>query len=127
MQLTGECKKEFEKWAKSYFGDLAGDNVDSFRLVNRLHPAIVFDNNSNDVFWYWNTVPYSMQWGVYEEFFDSVGLRIEIVHGMSHWSVYITGENKEFGEIEDYHPDIRFRSEARTKAIEKANELFNNR
>ena len=67
---------------------------------------------------------FSMQWGVYLEFFDSVGYCI---------SEYTFSEDKSFScDVEDFKTKefidcgtFETRKEAQTEAIKKANELFN--
>jgi hypothetical protein len=70
-----------------------------------------------------------MQYGVYVDFFDSVGLNLEIllspisntlyVHKFD-YSVY-TSNDEEYGSTYEFDT----RQEARQKAIEKANEIYN--
>lgn len=107
MKLTDKTKEEFEKWLQEpkkehgRFGQLVTNTFDS--------------------------MPFSMQYGVLVDFFDSVGIYIHI-------------ELDEFGAVlgEPIHEcklSINFneiddeltRHQARQKAIEKANEIFNDR
>jgi hypothetical protein len=96
MILTNKCKEEFEKWL----------NYDLFNYTNRLDKT--------------------MQQSKIIEFFDSVGIYIQIDCGNLRHS-----ENKEicfqggvlknpFGEV------FNTRTEATQSAITKANEIFNN-
>ncbi len=95
--MEGQCKIEFEKWMKpnplehGRYGQL---------ITN------TFDN-----------MPLSFQWGVIVDFFDSVGIRIQII---------VTTIDFRF-KIDTYtlRVDFKTRTEAREKAIEKATQIFN--
>jgi len=67
-----------------------------------------------------------MKWGVYVDFFDSVGLNVWVYSTDSNqWYVSILQKNrylKGFGG-----KTYKNRKDARTAAIEKANEIVNNR
>jgi hypothetical protein len=100
MKLTGKCKEDFEKW---YIKDLVEKEL-----------ALEEFYNSSD----------SMQYGVLVDFFDSVGVNIEVwieyqVGGVliDFYAVLVNDENISGG--------FETRQEARTKAIEKANEIYN--
>ena len=96
MNLTGKCKEEFEKWRKKQ-----NYNVDA--------P-------------YFYELKYSMQYGVLVDFFDSVGLFIQIetrIFDKEHLCcIYSETVYNRVG-------CFKTRTEARTAAIEKANELRN--
>jgi hypothetical protein len=96
MKLTGKCKEDFEKW---YFDNDKNVYIDlkSFYSLDE-----------------------SMQYGVYVDFFDSVGIDIDI---------FKTPEGKYLSAVEMEGNDNihNTRQEARTAAIEKANELYNNK
>ena len=112
MELTGKCKEEFEKWyIITYFKD-------SIPLSVQEHCAILecFDDCFK-----------SMRYGVLEDYFDSVGVNIEIQNRVIGWN---------YKEVEylpccitlkgfDFGIHFKTRPEARTAAIEKANELRN--
>jgi len=100
MKLTGQTKIEFEKWLLNESG-----------LIN--------------VSWKWFlALHYSLQWGIYQDFADSVGVEIQIA---------INGIPKHFGSIEYYAlvekqyvaSRLKTRQEARNAAIEKFNEMYN--
>lgn len=107
--LTNKTKKDFEKWwiEQPYtFKPLFGSDIDL-----------------DDVF---QELPFSMQIGVYQEFFDSVGVYSNSYYCPSvkaySWDVYYNkGEGLRCG---DY---TNTRTEAQKAAIEKANEIFNNK
>lgn len=96
MELTGKCKEEFEKWYNEEQTYDLGDVYNGFY--------------SRDL---------NMQYGVYVDFFDSVGFYI---------STKINEEGFEFSIDERNGRYVSWRKERptlRTAAIEKANELFN--
>jgi hypothetical protein len=65
-----------------------------------------------------------MQMGVYEDFFDSVGVVSFIfIGGSKNWIIFIDG-NKYDGLV-DSGWFYKSRPQARTAAIEKANNLYN--
>ena len=100
MKLTGKCKEDFEKW----------------RLLNHKYTESEVSGAAATI---WEYLDESMQYGVYVDFFDSVGIMISILTNVD--------ENELFFRIDGYHMG-RFdtRQEARTAAIEKANEIYNN-
>ena len=109
MELTGAAKEAFEKWYIIYnrsqrkdYGQFADVQIKG-----------KFDR----------CIP-SMKWGVYVDWFDSVGMSVN-VHGVVMYSfkvIWGLSNGKRF------NPFIAFntRHEARTEAIKKASELFNN-
>jgi len=72
---------------------------------------------------FWNSVPKSMQWGVYVDFFDSVGLNISINCGLI--TKTFSYKIHDF-QVHDIGSEIKTRSEAREKALEKAIEIYQN-
>ena len=99
MKLTGKCKKDFEKW----YNEVQKYNIGWFY---RLQPEY--------------------QYGVYVDYFDSVGFIMEIqpicevkMSGLKTmgYRFYVNGEVK--GNV-----ILNTRPEARTAAIEKANEIY---
>jgi hypothetical protein len=71
---------------------------------------------------FFNQLPPSMQWGVYLEFFDSVGIVIEIEadryqNSIMGWKYYISGSSVFYNT----------RQEAQTEAIKKAFEILNSK
>jgi hypothetical protein len=104
MNLTGKCKKDFDKWLKYL---LTGDsNYNDYILLN-------FYNSSN-----------SMKYGVYVDFFDSVEIHIEMVKH-THYGFCCSMVNSLGGSPCEELVSFKTRPEARTAAIEKANELYN--
>ena len=106
MILTGKCKEEFGKWLvcgegsvnfEKYYSDEYGDD---------------------DPYLWFTELPASMQYGVYVDFFDSVGIYIIISRDSGWYDVDIAGEWTSTTTQDN-------RTEARTLAIEKANEIYN--
>ena len=101
MQLEGKCKELFEEWLYHDF------NCDKNYLE-----MFVEDRDS-------------MQWGVYQDFFDSIGLRIYLEEkGMIEYQVVFMEWDGDRIEILKL---FKTRPEARTAAIQKAMELINQR
>jgi hypothetical protein len=100
MELTGKCKEDFEKW---YLKGV--HNEENYHR----HVITSFYSKSE-----------SMQYGVYVDFFDSVGLTIELSPS-NFCSVFYVYLNKNTVPA----TTCRTRPEARTQAIEKANEIYN--
>lgn len=104
MRLTGKCKVAFEDWWMIQPCDW-GDLISKF-----YH----FDE--------------SMQYGVYEDFFDSVGIIISVSSkiGFANRQLFrIYVNNSGVRNIEGIIEYPHTRSEARIKGIEKANEIYN--
>ena len=93
--LTGKCKDAFEKWYWRNYADCHYNDWKGFLHVST----------------------FSMQYGVFVDFFDSVD--INIIDGLYGYSIKTSdlNMNEKF--------NINSRAEARKAAIEKANELYN--
>jgi len=113
MKLTGKCEQEFEKWY-----------CEVYKPSSKL----------TDINWYYfyvkdnfEVMTPSEKWGVYVDFFDNVGIIIELDCGNLRHSdeerVYFQSgiRGHKFSDVKDTRP------EARTAAVEKADEIFNNR
>lgn len=98
MKLTGKCKEDF---FKSEFFPQQGEV-------------------------YWSDLTPSMQYGVYVDFFDSVGIYCENEILSLGWAfeIYKMHSDGDYSKI-DSHSELKTRHEARTKAIEKANDIYN--
>ena len=107
MELTGKCKEAFEKWY--------ADNVEFTGEVLYLEEFYI--------------LPPSMQYGVYLDFFDSVGIGIVsntfTISNETSYNFDIYHNGGYLSNREALKDVCKMRSEARTAAIEKANELFN--
>ena len=106
MKLTDKCKVDFEKWQKDedWFENSSMFDIDYTNL---------------ELF---NELPNSLKYGVYVDFFDSVGIVISIgfYKGVGNVKPYYQWD------IEDiFSEDIETRKETRKEAIEKANEIRN--
>lgn len=102
MILTGKCKEDFDNWYKG----VKNPNGHWYALTN-----------------FYGLVD-SMKYGIYVDFFDSVsiivhsGKTLEHSYGSFNWYATTT--------LKHYQSRItKTRQEARTKAIEKANEIYN--
>lgn len=103
MELTGKCKEEFEKWLL-YCG-VYGEY--EYHL-------------DEDLLSHFKNLKTSMQYGVYVDFFDSVGIYIEDkIDSCAKDFRYLATVN--FKTKDAYNT----RPEARIVAIEKANEIYN--
>lgn len=112
--MEGQCKKDFEKWMKETYKDVT---------VGHPHDMVGCQSLS-DAFKY---IPPSMQWGVIVDFFDSVGIYINIewwqstdLYPSKECNYFIVAIDHE--EVADY---LDTRQEARAAAIEKATEIYN--
>lgn len=100
MKLTGQCKEDFKKWFI--------DNV-----TIKSSPIIQDSIGLSD---FYRLLP-SMQYGVYVDFFDKQSIRISM--NQLSGTYWFDIDNFDEGEEEIT------RQEARTAAIEKANEIYN--
>lgn len=110
MILTGKCKEDFEKWL---YGEKVTTLANKDFISKKVYTTTHFYN-----------LPLSMQYGCYVEFFDSIGIDITIEKDFVH-----TGAEVYYWNViqsEDMNCFEMTRQEARTKAIEKATETYNN-
>jgi len=92
MRLTGKAKEQFEEWFNTHH---------------------VYEHSGLAKFEY---LPESMQWGVYQDWADSIDIWIE---------VYPIGNNLFCWSISNYGNTKTTRQEARNAAIDKLNEIVN--
>jgi len=103
--LTDQCKEAFEKWLYDW------------EISKGCFP--LFDANDHEQ--EFNALPFSMQWGVYLEFFDSVGIYVNIAGRVDlFWGNIYVGDKSGSAQRTQ-----KSRPEAQTEAITKANEIFN--
>ena len=105
MKLTGKCKEDFEKWFKDKY---AGVHIMGMGYWGRFY-----------------SLPFSMQYGVYVDFFDIFGTTISVFEEMidgRYFDFIISEANGNFHQNDVYY---RTRQEAREQAIEKANKIYN--
>jgi hypothetical protein len=122
MILRGHCKKDFEKWYNdAYFKK---EELSLLREENRN-----LRQKQDLLFFY--LYNFSIQFGVYVDFFDSVGIFI----GVNPYAYHIPNTLPSL-IISSYDYEIAWqngitesslptRQEARVKAIEKANSIYN--
>jgi hypothetical protein len=99
MKLTGKAKEHFQLW---YLKSI--------------------DNDKYVVSGFYN-IPDSMQWGVYQDWADSLGYDLSCAEHENAFMFLIT--HKKGTWIDEF--DFKTRQEARNAAIEKLNELINER
>lgn len=111
MILTGKCLEDFRIWYKNNF-------------LKELPIRLMFPYSI-----FYNYILQSMQYGVYVDFFDSVGIYISIMASHSH---YVASEFHGFdicvegnGFCYDIDSAFKQRQEARKQSIIKANEIYN--
>lgn len=107
--LTDKAKIDFEKW---YFKKYCKSSKPFIKLYPHEYSE-VYD-------WFYETLTFSFQYGVYIEWFDSVGITIEV-------SKYneIRFQSGIFESDELYDHVFSTRKKAIKSAIQKANELYN--
>lgn len=99
MTLTGRCKEDFDKWFESEESNLQ-----------------YYEEGLS----YFQTLPSSMRYGVYVDFFDvvRVSILIELSKTDGFYESFVKGESCYDGLS---------RLEARIAAVSKANEIYNSR
>ena len=119
MILLDKAKEDFEKWVTRADKGGIGDFFDSM-VMKEYEPQEDWDID-------FYSLPFSMQYGILVDWFDSVGIYIDIskVFGDLEYRWWIEDETL---RLEDYQSEaFKTRTQARQKAIEKANEIYNNR
>tara|TARA_R110000782_G_scaffold141757_2_gene234464 strand:- start:159 stop:488 length:330 start_codon:yes stop_codon:yes gene_type:complete len=107
MKLTGKCKEDFDKW---YVHWVRNQRNDYHKYVNDVLLSKFYREVN------------SMQYGVYLDFFDSVGIYMDITPIINDASERMY----QVYEDENHIISCDTRQEARAAAIEKANEIYNN-
>ena len=97
MKLTEKAKEQFEKWYNSNVA-VENEEVKSFLRL-----------------------PEPMQWGVIQDFADSLGYDMATAEHMNAYMFLITHKKRIWEEMFDF----KTRQEARNAAIEKLNEKCN--
>lgn len=98
MKLTGKCKEDFEKYLYKTYSE----------------NQMVYLARYNDY-------PDSFKYGVYVDFFDTVKILIDVTSNLGYTynnSVYFKGKEYDISMMAT-------RVIARSKAVEKANEVYN--
>lgn len=103
MKLTGKAKELFEKWFNTHH---------------------VYEHLCLATF---QELPASMQYGVYQDWADSLGIRLDVTVCYDNMLHYIRGFEVKVNEEELFQSNDVFetRQEARNAAIDKLNELIN--
>ena len=125
--ITGENKKEFEKWL--ILSEIAGKMVFGFNVQSS-----DFDNAVKSM---WDKLPFEMQIGVYLAYYDSLGIYITMI---PNWKkgirTFRVGYHYEFGGVIDseflrpekdspFFNEYSTRNEAYKEAFKKADEIVN--
>lgn len=109
MVLTNKCKEDFEKWYKG----IKNPNGHWYSLVN------------------FNGLVDSMKYGIYVDFFSTIGIEISIKPSKTYnarfeYMIYNEIIDGRSFIVEPLYRNIKnSRQEARSRAIEKANEIYN--
>ena len=112
--LTGKCKEDFEKWFKRLDGQ------------EEEHEWFIYLTKGRNPIGFFYEFPFSMQYGVYVDFFDSVDVDITIkLCGYLKYDYSIKDKVSHSLLFTEYDWSKNL-TEARTKAIKKANEIYNN-
>ncbi len=114
MKLTGQCKDNFQMW---YFNKFCNSGMKYHELL---------PHHMNDVFGWFYGLDSSFKGGVFIEVLDSLGIIIEIepdYYDGWNFGITITKPDGSYVVI----ATERKRTKAQTVAIEKANEIYNNR
>lgn len=109
MELIGKAKVDFEHWYRNIFEKKEAEGK----------PCLYENEDTNPHYpWTFYTLPNSMKFGVYEEWFDSTGIAIV---GLPYQLIINEGSiqrhKTDFGGFN--------RIEGRELAIENANEIYN--
>jgi hypothetical protein len=121
MELTDKCLADFNEW-------ILINNKDIFKLSDIGYQSTV------DTVTLFRYLTESMKYGVYVDFFDSVGIHFDSCHNYrlinESDEVLILGYYYELNALPNIHvieeiEDYKTRPEARIAAIEKANEIYN--
>jgi hypothetical protein len=106
--LKGQAKKDFEKWLNKNHCEY--ESNDNYFWVLYAGDGMYID---------FYELPFSMKYGVLVDWFDSVGICIEVCRFVPSGSYYFM-----VNDSEDYTP-FETRTQARQKAIEQANKIYN--
>jgi len=107
MKLTGKCKINFEKWY----------------LVNECDFDRPSDEVSKSALDFFYQLDSNMKYGVYVDFFDSVGISVD-AYSLGNYEIEYQADvqfSDEWYPLKSY----KTRPQARIKAINKANEIYN--
>jgi len=104
MCLIGECKEDFDNWYELHYEAIGLRSIDDEFYIDGFYE-----------------LPESMQYGIYVDFFDSVGLFPNIMPLINDNNERVFQSYQDENHIQTF--DTRL--EARAAAIQKANEIYN--
>lgn len=116
--------KQFEKWFNTVWSRRE-DTTDFCDMFGETREGAYWTDANDFV----NYFPLSIQWGVYLEFFDSVGIIIEVEPKIGECSIWIWEHNKKencFEKLYSSHLEGT-RTEAQQAAIGEAFEILEER
>lgn len=113
MKLTGQAKEDFEKWFNR-------PESEEYDLINNLTN---YDQSIHEPIDHFRSLTASMRYGVYVDWFDSVGIEALAYRRGESYACESSMYNDEYSSGIQYKPTM---NEARTAAIEKANKYYNN-
>ena len=108
MTLTGKAKEEFEKW----FANELERTEQKLTELGRVHVVDEF----------YTRITESMQWGVYQDWADSLGYDVVTQASIEQDKYWFTVWHQDEHFNEEY---FTTRQQARNAAVEKLNELIN--
>jgi hypothetical protein len=111
LKLTGKCKEAFDEW----FVKVGVWQIDIQGLT---YMPTVYWPWEEGLKEFYKSFTLSMQYGIYQDFFDSVDIDCEV-------SRVIDDENISFFVTQTFDMTFSERSEARTESINRANKLYN--
>jgi hypothetical protein len=108
--MKGKAKEQFEEWYNENYEFVEMPSIDDSFCINTFYE-----------------LPEAMQWGVYQDFADSIGVRITIAVFYDQMLKYTRGYELRVNDelVFDSGDVFETRQEARNAAIEKLNELIN--
>lgn len=109
--LTGKCKEDFEKWFMITFLGYSDPGEIEIERRAELNLFYAYD--------------FSMQYGVYVDFFDSVGIYLQVRTYFDKYEWKVEQIDTELRRLNQLSENVATRFEARQKSIEKANEIYN--
>jgi hypothetical protein len=117
MKLTGQTKIDFEKWLKkNYHYSIKRfiGGMDEFNFIGDIH---------------FNRLPEAMQWGVFQDFAESIGFDVYVepcydwvTESTEGYNYYVEQRTSEYVDSKGNRSTMQ---EARNAAIEKLNEIIN--
>jgi hypothetical protein len=111
MKLTEKCREDFEKW---YFKTHCQTSLKYEELM---------PHHKEDVYGWFYGINLSFQYGIYVDFFDSVGIALQIYStDYPKWFLNILQKGRYLTVVRE---TFKTRQEAREQAILKANEIYN--